>query len=209
MKTIIALIFLVYSSVSSANSWWHSLWSRPLNSEWQGVENYRNGHYKEAARVWEPLKSSLSYYNQGNALAHLGDYPGAIKSYENALKREPDHKDAAYNKALLEKLMQQQKQEQQQQSSNQDQQKNKNGQDKQDKNDQKDNKKDKNKDDAKSSPQQKQQAADKQKAAAKKQEKQQADQQWLKQVPDDPGGLLQHKFWRDHQRYQQQGYFED
>jgi Ca-activated chloride channel family protein len=43
--------------------------------------------------------------------------------------------------------------------------------------------------------------------SASEQEKQQAKQQWLKLIPDDPGGLLREKFLRDHIR-RQHGWYE-
>lgn len=111
--------------------------------DWQSTANYRAGDYQAAAKEFKQLQQ---WYNQGNALAHLGQYDQAIKAYEQALKENPNHEDAKFNKELLEKLKQQaenqqQPQNQQQQNDKQDQQDNKDKKDKKDQqnnNDQKD-----------------------------------------------------------------------
>lgn len=173
------------------------------NPEWKAVAEYRSGNYQAAASQWNALQS---HYNQGNALARLGDYPEAIKAYESALKINPKDDDAAYNKALLEKLLKQQKQQQQQQTQQQ-QQKNQSASSSQS-NEQK-NQPDKPQDSKpESSPKSSQENAQQAKLAKQEQEKQQAEQQWLNQVQDDQAGLLQRKFYRDHQRYLEQGHFD-
>jgi len=74
------------------------------------------------------------------------------------------------------------------------------------------NKQDKQQDDKKDKPSKEQQAKKDKEGKEKPQpsqqqqkqltEKQRSDQQWLKRVPDDPGGLLRQKFLRDHLRRQ-------
>jgi Ca-activated chloride channel family protein len=44
-------------------------------------------------------------FNLGNALARAGDYQGAIDRYDEVLAREPGHEDARFNRALMEKLL--------------------------------------------------------------------------------------------------------
>lgn len=112
---------LLYSSTSLAMSW-SDFWKRDdqqganlLKHEqpaaaakkftdplWQGVAWYRAGDYVAAAQAFQQQRSDLSYYNLGNALAQTTQYQDAILAYEQALKLNPHHVNAAYNKKLLE-----------------------------------------------------------------------------------------------------------
>jgi len=79
--------------------------SNPL---WKGVANYHSGQYKKAIDDFSKEDTSLSNYNRGNALTHTANYQQAIAAYNRALKKDPDFKDALYNKKLLEKFLKQQ-----------------------------------------------------------------------------------------------------
>jgi len=235
--------------------------------DWRATAAYRAGEYEQAARLYQSLKNETAFYNQGNALAHMGQYEQAIKAYNNALAINPNHQDALHNREVVEKLLKQDqnKQEQNKQDQNkQDQNKqeqnkqdqNKQDQNKQDQNKQDQNKQDQNKQDQNKQDQDKQdqdkqdqdkqdqdkqdqdkqdqdkqdkdkQDQDKQDQAKqdKKQEKnkkknqpdvaqspaarekQQAKEQWLRLIPDDPGGLMREKFLRDHLR-RQRGWYQ-
>lgn len=83
--------------------------------QWQGAAHYKAGNYEDALRAFEQVDGADALYNQGNALAKMGDLDAAIERYQQALSIDPDHKDAAENKALLEALKKQQEQQQQQQ----------------------------------------------------------------------------------------------
>lgn len=88
--------------------------------DWQSVAHYRAGQYKQAATTLSSTPPSLTrYYNQGNALAHLGQYEKAIQAYNQALKVTPKDPDTLYNKKIVESLLKQQKQEQQKNQENQ------------------------------------------------------------------------------------------
>lgn len=89
---------------------------------WEATALYQAGRYSAAAQRWSDTDSATAHYNRGNALAMSGQLPQAIEAYSQALAIKPDMPDAAKNKALLEKLLQQQKeqQEQQQEQSDQD-----------------------------------------------------------------------------------------
>lgn len=209
----IGITLLLVSNMAFAFSW-DNLWKTPdqqaaaivskdpekaarlyTRPDWKGVANYRSGHYQDALQAWSSNHTELGYYNRGNALAHLGDYEAAIQAYQAAIKLNPSDQDAIYNKALLEKLLKQKKQEEQSQS-RQDQKKS-------------DQKKEKNKSQADKSNKREEKTKEKPTTSKEnqrqKQEQKQADQQWLNQIPDEPAGLLQRKFRRDHQRYQQAG----
>jgi len=158
------------------------------NKQWAGVAHYRMGDYKAAYQDFSKAKSALAAYNQGNALAHLGQYDAAIAAYKQALAFNRDYADAQYNIELLEKLKK--KQNKQTQPRNQ---KNKN---------QADN--NKQQDQNQQQHQKQQPESSKQQQSTQAQQQQQQDlKQWLRRIPDDPGGLLRQKFKRDHQRYQQ------
>ena len=112
------------------------------NPQWQGSAHYNAGNYEQALASFQKGNDAQSLYNQGNALAKLQQLDEAIAAYDEALKFNPDHQDAQANKALLEKIKQQQDQQQQQQDQqneqensdqeNQDQQQDQNGDQQQD-----------------------------------------------------------------------------
>lgn len=86
---------------------------------WRAAAAYRNGDYQRALDHLEGIDDTDAAYNRGNALARMGRIEEAMKSYERALQRQPDHEDASYNLDLLKQLQQQQQQqdgEQQQQT---------------------------------------------------------------------------------------------
>ncbi len=72
---------------------------------WKGVALYREGKYAPAIEAFARADSSESWFDQGNALAHLGKYPQAVKSYQQALKAHPDWEEAKRNLALVKKLI--------------------------------------------------------------------------------------------------------
>ncbi|ANN96875.1 TPA: tetratricopeptide repeat protein [Legionella pneumophila] len=241
-------------------------------NDWAASAAYRAGDYEQAAKLFNELKTEQGYYNQGNALAHLGKYEEAIRAYDKALAFNPNNQDALYNRKLISELLkkdkekkksqnQQDKDQQNKDQQNQDQQnqdkQNKNqqnqdqqNQDKQNKNQQnqdqqnqdKQNKNQQNQDQQNQDKQNKdqqnqdQQNQDKQnkdqqnrdqqnKAQQNKnqnkkndkqegeiqsesnQEKQLAKEQWLRLIPDDPGGLMREKFLRDHLR-RERGWYQ-
>lgn len=73
--------------------------------DWRATALHVAGEYQAAARAWHKLPGSEARYNEGNALARLGRYREAIQAYTAALSLNPDHADAAANKALLEALL--------------------------------------------------------------------------------------------------------
>jgi Ca-activated chloride channel family protein len=231
------------------------------DKQWQGAANYRANNYQETVQDLDGINTPDALYNKANALARLGQLKQAIDTYDQALKLDPKHADAKYNRDLLKKYMQKQKNQQQkqdkrksqddkgqgkraqQQSPGQDQQQQSGQQDK-DKNaqQQKGNtpqqQQDQNNSQQARADQQHQQQADKhdmqqqqkqeaqeaqkqqQDASqadakqlspedAKKQEQQLANEQWLRRIPDDPGGLLRRKFLYQSQRNQEKSDQQD
>ncbi|EGV33717.1 Tetratricopeptide TPR_1 repeat-containing protein [Thiorhodococcus drewsii AZ1] len=116
---------------------WSDLWARPdqqaahrldagdaagaaerfSDPSWRAAAHYRAGHYDQSLESLANLQGPEADYNRGNALARLGRLDEAVKSYEHALKQNPDHADAKHNLELVKQLL---KQRQDQDSSQQD-----------------------------------------------------------------------------------------
>ncbi|MBD3646399.1 MAG: tetratricopeptide repeat protein, partial [Pseudomonadales bacterium] len=190
---------------------------------WKAAAQYRAEDFSNAAERFATLDSADARYNYGNALAKQGQYEAAIEAYEEALEMNPENEDAAFNKQLLEDVLE----EQQQQQNNQDQQANQNQEQQQDQQQQgspqdqegqgeqqeqqepgEQQQADQKEED---NPENRQQQEEGEKAEAGQQqmaeedaqpldeEEQQALEQWLRRVPDDPGGLLRRKFLKQHE----------
>ncbi|WP_274628157.1 VWA domain-containing protein [Arvimicrobium flavum] len=72
---------------------------------WRGVAYYRSGDFAKAVDAFAQVQSAESYYNQGNALAHLDRLPDAVSSYRQALKLRAGWQQAEANLAAIEKLI--------------------------------------------------------------------------------------------------------
>jgi Ca-activated chloride channel family protein len=192
------------------------------NPQWQASAAYKNADYATAAKLYKQGNSADDYYNLGNSLAHMGELDKALNAYDQALKLQPDMQDAITNKKLVEQLKQQQ-QDQNGESQDQSQESNQQDSQSQDSQSQQSQSQDGERQESEQQQQAEQQETEKQqqsdteeqqdKEAAEKQlsemkkskqqkfeeQQQQELQQWLRRVPDDPGGLLRQKF-----RYQSQ-----
>jgi len=111
---------------------WHSLWQTPDqrgqqafrqqqfqqaaeqfdNPDWRAAAQYKAGRFQEAAETLKDTRSADGHYNRGNALAKTGQLQEALQAYREALKLDPNHADAKYNKELLEKQQQEQQKQQ-------------------------------------------------------------------------------------------------
>lgn len=183
---------------------------------WRASANYKAGNYENALADLSLLEDVESLYNRGNALARLNRYPEAIAAYDQVMALVPDHEDAAYNKELLENIMeeqeQQQQQQQQQDGENQDQQQqegeqqqeqqqeqqnqdqqDQSEQDQQQQEDQQNQDQQQSEQESESEPQE-QEMPEPQEGEEPDSEEEQAMQQWLRRIPDDPGELLRRKF---------------
>lgn len=75
--------------------------------QWQGVALYEAGDYSGAAQRFAEGNDAHAHYNRGNALARSGELEAALDAYEQALERQPDLRPALTNKALVETLLKQ------------------------------------------------------------------------------------------------------
>ncbi|KPU59159.1 tetratricopeptide repeat family protein [Pseudomonas fluorescens] len=75
--------------------------------QWQGVALYEAGDYAGAAERFAEGNDAHAHYNRGNALAKSGALEAALDAYEQALERQPDLRPALTNKALVEELLKQ------------------------------------------------------------------------------------------------------
>lgn len=173
---------------------------------------YRSGDFARAGQSWSqpgPAGSEAdSHYNRGNAMAQAGEFDVAIAAYDAALELDPQMEDATFNRDLVEQMKQQQEQEKQDQ-------KNQQGEDSGDQ--QGDESEDGEPGDEQSDDQQdgeqKEEESDEQQQGEQdgqpkpsqmeenwSEEDAQAMEQWLRRIPDDPGGLLRRKFRNQHRR---------
>ena len=123
---------------------WDDLWMRPdqqaaelfhqgetdyasklfEDNEWKATAAYRYGDFEKAVEQFAKQDNTRSNFNRGNALAFTGRLQDAIDAYEKVLSDNPQHKDAKYNKKLVEDLLKKQnksQQNKQQQNNKQDQ----------------------------------------------------------------------------------------
>ena len=249
------VLFMGLLSPMPAHAWtWEDLWTRPDQQatrmleqgkpkeaaelfddpNWQGVAHYQSGQYEQAAQAFDDQTNPESLYNQGNALARLGNYEDALKSYEQTLQTNPDHEDARYNTELIKKLLEQQQNQQGDQQSSQSSENQSDQSQEQQGSQGQPNQDDQSGESAQkeaSSTSDKNQSAEKEGDASpgnqdqeedstlneeeghdrsqmaqaehdqdEALEERQATEQWLRRIPDDPGGLLRRKFLLEHRR---------
>ena len=83
------------------------------DNEWKATAAYRSGDYEKAAEQFAKKDNTRANFNRGNALAFAGRLQDAIDSYEKVLSVNPQHKDAKFNKKLVEDLLKKQNKSQQ------------------------------------------------------------------------------------------------
>ena len=205
-------IFLMLPAKSiyaeSTSEFWNSLWLR--------------GEYEASLNGFQVDNTSDGHYNQGNALAKLGQYEAAITSYGEALLLNPDDQDTLFNKALVERLLEEKQQsneendqsqqnqnsdpsEDSQTSSSDEQQGAGEDQNQSENSDQAQQEQDSNKD---KGSEQKNEAQDETEESTRD-EKKEALAQWLRRVPDDPGGLIRRKFQHETKQRLRRGEYEN
>ncbi|TQV71550.1 VWA domain-containing protein [Aliikangiella marina] len=179
------------------------------DSEWKATAQYKNGAFADAATHFDPKLSERSLYNHATSLAKGNNLQEALDAYNSLLEKNPEHEDAQFNKKIIEDLLKQQQEQQNQDQQNQDQQ----NQDQQQQQQQQDQSQQQEQQDQQSQQEQQQQQQQQEQAEQQQQqeqqmiedqrdksEKDQALEHWLEKIPDDPGGLLRRKMYREYQR---------
>ncbi len=198
--------------------------------DWQAVSRYRAGDYAGSAAQFAEHGDTRNLYNLGNALALQGEFESAIDAYEQVLEMDPTDEDAAYNLELVKQMQEQQQQESEQQESEQQQGEGEQGEsdsdsEQQDGGEQSDGEaqesesgdreaEDGEQEDLDALQEELRKAAEEAQQGEKSeqlseeqlqelremQEQEQAMEQWLRRIPNDPGGLLRRKFRYQYQR---------
>jgi Ca-activated chloride channel homolog len=201
------------------------------DANWRGMALYETGDFDGAAQAFAESDDIEAKYNQGNALARTGELEQAIAAYREVLQQNPAHDDAKANLDLLEKLLQQQ----QSQDDDSDQQEDGDGDESQssdETNNEHSEDSEQQQDDTQSAEddadqEQSEEQSDQQQADAMQDgqdeqhdtlapdladedntlpsEEDIALEQWLRQIPEDPSGLLRRKFMLEHIQRRQQG----
>lgn len=192
--------------------------------DWKASAFYRAEDYEQALQYWQNRENDDAHYNSGNSLARLGKLEEAIAAYQQALTLNPAHEDAAFNKKQLEDFLKQQQQQQQDQQNQQQSQQSQQQQSEQQQNQQSESQQssaqqsDQQQSQSADGQQNGQGEEQEQSSQAEMSEQseqgespqaateseteqnrdqqmsEQAAQQWLRKIPDDPGGLLRRKF---------------
>lgn len=184
---------------------------------WKAASEYAKESYEEAAKTLKPIATSASdFYNLGNTLALHNDLPAAVEAYSQALERRPDFKEAQENLEYIKKLLKEQQSEQDSsgqkdgrpnsdsQDSKQSQESKSNTEDQDNPQQTQDNKSENQ--DNQSPDQEAEQGTPNIEDSASLEERQ-ALEQWLRQIQDDPGTLLQRKLWYLHQERRNENRF--
>lgn len=180
--------------------------------EWQGAANYRAQNYEAAIAGFSTQNTPDGNYNRGNSLALLGNYAEAIAAYDIAIAMDPNHTDAIHNKEIVEQLLEQQESEsgenqdgeseEQQSQQNSDEQ----SDDQQESSEQQDQESQEGNEEQQQEQQQNQAPEEQDTSESNSEqntpsdtsneefEEQQALEQWLRRIDDDPGELLRRKF---------------
>ena len=187
------------------------------NREWRAAAQFRAEQFAESAETLEGLDTPEAHYNRGNALAGAGQISPAIEAYERALELDPEHEDARFNRDLL---LEQPEQNQAQSGEGEG--------DNSEQNDQQSEQQpttgEPSEQDQQQNAQNSDQDLEQQQLAAEQSDSEQAEQeeipqgemptageleewedeqaaeQWLRRIPQDPGGLLRRKFLYQYQR---------
>jgi len=170
-----------------------------------GEAFYRSGDFSRAGQSWSQPGPVDRHYNRGNAMAQAGEFEAAIAAYDAALELDPQMEDATFNRDLVEQMKQQQEQEKQEQESDQSEdQEGDQSEDGEQSDEQSDDQQDGEQKDEESDQEQEGEQEGQPKPSDMEQnwseEDAQAMEQWLRRIPDDPGGLLRRKFRNQHQR---------
>ncbi|MBO78164.1 MAG: hypothetical protein CMQ22_01165 [Gammaproteobacteria bacterium] len=188
--------------------------------QWRAVARYRTGDWTDALRGFNQDSTTTGAYNRANTQARLGNYQQALDLYAQVLSAAADHEDAAFNKALVERLLQQQQQQQAeaQQDSTENQQDQPSNESEQSQSEDQQQQSDQQSNESPSQPNEDQRQSEQERDGkdedqqrqemVNRDEKQEALEQWLRRVPDEPGGLLRRKFQHETKQRLRNGDYE-
>jgi len=176
-----------------------------------GEAFYRSGDFVNAGQSWSQLDQDQadSHYNRGNSMAQLGEFDEAIAAYDAALALDPEMEDAAFNRDLVEQMKQQQEQEQQEQEDSEsesdeeqsgDESEDGEQGDEESSEDQQEGEQGDEESDEQSESEENGEPSESEMEQNWSEEDAQAMEQWLRRIPDDPGGLVRRKFRNQHER---------
>lgn len=124
-RGVLAMVVVLVLPLPAQAGWWQDLWQRPDqqgrqalregspetamalfdDDRWRAVAEYRGGEFDAAQRSFETMAGADGHYNRGNALAKSGALEAAVAAYDRALALQPDHADAAFNRQLVQDLL--------------------------------------------------------------------------------------------------------
>jgi len=178
-----------------------------------GEAFYRSGDFVRAGQSWSQQNQGQdqadSHYNRGNSMAQTGDFESAIAAYDTALALDPEMEDALFNRALVEQMKQEQEQQQQEQEDSEgesseeqsgDESEESEQGEEQSSEDQQEGEQSDEESDEQNEGEESSEPSESEMEQNWSEEDAQAMEQWLRRIPDDPGGLLRRKFRNQHQR---------
>lgn len=194
---------------------------RFIDHRWQATARYQAGDYAGAAALFAEGDTAADHYNRGNALARGEAFEAAIEAYDQALDLQPDLQAARRNKTLIEELLRRQQEQPGQQQDEQTEEPL--PQPEQPQSQQSGSASSPSPEEAQGEPANQASGASQpstteaekdseeveaptvqaQHEALPEQERQQAMEQWLRQIPDDPGELLRRKFLYEQRKHQE------
>ena len=175
-----------------------------------GEAFYRSGDFENAGQSWsqagESKNQADSHYNRGNSMAQMGEFEAAMAAYDAALELDPEMEDAAFNRDLVEEMKQEQEQEQQDSEGESDEEQSgdesEDGEqgDEESSQDQQEGEQGDEESDEQQESEESGEPSQSEMEQNWSEEDAQAMEQWLRRIPDDPGGLLRRKFRNQHER---------
>lgn len=190
---------------------------------WQGAANYKSQNYEAAIAAFSADPTADGHYNRGNSLALAGNYEEAIAAYDVAIALEPDNLDAIANKEIIEQLLEQQEAEdgEQQEGDSEESESEQNSEseseEQEENSEQQDQESQEGNEDQQEQEQQNQPPEEQESSESNSEqntpsetsneefEEQQALEQWLRRIEDDPGELLRRKFRYQYRQRQLNG----
>lgn len=190
---------------------------------WQGVARYRSDDFDGAAERFGTDESARGHYNRGTALAKSERFEEALDAFNAALTIEPEHADAQFNRDLVERLLEESQANQSDPSQSNEQQKGEPSDEESDSGEAQDSQSEQQ---GESDPQQQdseneqpskpgepeneanegeETEKDEQESDEARSADSEASEQWLRRVPDEPGGLLRRKFQHETNQRLQRG----